>query len=594
MKTAQRLATAAIFFTAVALAGSVRAQTDPTPWTDSVLKAIPDDALGFVLVKNLRQTDRAISKLAAMVQAPVPSVLSLFKLQAGIQEGLDENGSAAVALLPGSEGKPLPVVLFPVTDYKKFIAQFQPDDASAETTGVTIAGHALIAGHKGSFALFTLPDQKERLAKMIASTKGVDTLIESVEPWIGRHQISLVATPAGSKMLFQAGAAAIKQFGPALSNLQGKQQSAQIAAAFKMYETVLLKASEEINAFGVGLNLDDDSNLSIDSHLSFVDGGDWAAAIKDIKPAEGDRFAGIPAASFVFAGQGVLPAEWANGLAEFSGKYVTGMIKAAGGEEITEDQRKEYIESIRSLIRLKSVSFVMSQPKPGGSIYDGIVELLKVDNAADFLRHYEKSIGQISEMSKGRKNFPFKFSEVKKIEIDGHAGLAITIDLSGMMAAQDNPEAAKILPKLFGPNGTLSMKIIAADEHTLVAAIGSDEHAKEALAAAKDPKSNLASNPDVAATLKLLPPEAQWVGLVNLKGYMDFIISMMSAVTPNLPVKLPELPAMPPLGFAAEAGRLGLDTQLVVPAETIVSLSKFVRHVKSDEAHQKPIEDPAP
>ena len=248
MKTAQRLTTAAIFFTALALATPVRAQTGPA--SEPVLKAIPDDALGFVLINHLDQTDKAISKLAATAQAPVPGVLSLFKLQAGIQEGLDENGSAAVALLPGSDGKPLPVALFPVTDYKKFIAQFHPNDAAAETTGVSIAGHALIAGHKGSFALFTLPDQKERLAKMIASTEGVDTLVESVEPWIGRHQISLVATPTGSKMLFQAGAAAIKQFGPALANLQGKKQSAQIAAAFKMYSELFTKASEEADAFG--------------------------------------------------------------------------------------------------------------------------------------------------------------------------------------------------------------------------------------------------------------------------------------------------------------------------------------------------------
>ena len=230
---------------------------------------------------------------------------------------------------------------------------------------------------------------------------------------------------------------------------------------------------------------------------------------------------------------------------------------------------------------VESASFVMSQPKPGGSIYDGIVELLKVNNAREFLSQYEKSIGQISEMSKGRKNFPFKFSEVKKVEIDGHAGLAIKMDLSGMMAAQDNPEAAKLLPKLFGPNGILEMNIIAADEHTLVVAIGNEERAKEALAAAKNPQSNLATDPDVAVTLKLLPPHAQWVGLVSLKGYLDLVSSMMSALTPNSPIKIPELPTTAPLGFAAEAVNSGLETQLVVPAETIVTLSKFAHQAMS-------------
>jgi hypothetical protein len=143
----------------------------------------------------------------------------------------------------------------------------------------------------------------------------------------------------------------------------------------------------------------------------------------------------------------------------------------------------------------------------------------------------------------------------------------------------NDPVSAKLMPRMFGPDGILTIRILIADDHTLLAAYGTEEHAKEALAAFKNPKSSLASDPEVATTLKLLPPQAQWVGLLNLKGYVDLIGGVISAVAPaGTPMNLPEFPSMPPIGFAAEAGRAGLDTQMVLPAETIVGISKVVRH----------------
>jgi hypothetical protein len=590
MKTSRQLTTTAILFTALVFAGSLRAQTDLAPPTEPVLKAIPDNALGFVLIKNLGQTDKVIAKLAAMVQAPLPSVLSLFKSQAGIQEGLDENGSAAIALLPdktaGTETakpSPYPIVLFPVTDYKKFVSQFQPDDAGAEITGVTIVGRALIVGRKDSFAVFTLPDHKDQLARLIASTKGVDSLLGSMEPWIGRHQISFVATPTGSKMLFQAGAAAIKQAKAVFATLQNPQQTAQVVAVFDIYEKILTDAEKEVDSFGVGLALDGSSNLSIDSHTKFVASGKWAAAMKDSKPSEGNIFAEIQARPFVFAGGGIVPAEWAGALADLSASSMSQMNTASGGQAMDEQQRRKYVEAMRSMMKgIRSMAFVMASPKPGEGFLDGSVSMMKVDDTKEFLERYQKAIEQLSEISKGQKSSPFKFSDVNKIEIDGRTGLTITVDMSGMLAAMNNPASAKMMPLLFGPTGKMTMRIVAVDDRTLVAAYGSEEHAKEAVAEFKNPKPAFDSDPDVATTLKLLPPHAQGVGLVNIKGYMDFISGMVSAVAPaGAQVKLPEMPAMPPVGFAVEAGDGHLDTQMVLPVETIVGISKVVHHAIS-------------
>ena len=162
----------------------------------------------------------------------------------------------------------LSVVFLSVTDYKKFIAQFKPDDAAAETTGVMIAGHAMVVGHKDSFAVFTLPDHQAQLAKVIASNKGVDSLLGSFEPWIGRHQVSIVATPTGTKMALQAASAGLNQAKAAMARLQTAQETAQFNSILQAYQTIIAKAGGEMQMFGVGLRLDDGSNLSIDSHTT--------------------------------------------------------------------------------------------------------------------------------------------------------------------------------------------------------------------------------------------------------------------------------------------------------------------------------------
>ena len=65
-----------------------------------VLKAIPTNALGFVLVNRLDKTNEKLTKVAQLVQAPPLPFLMLAKMQAGIQAGVDDSGSAAAVMLP--------------------------------------------------------------------------------------------------------------------------------------------------------------------------------------------------------------------------------------------------------------------------------------------------------------------------------------------------------------------------------------------------------------------------------------------------------------------------------------------------------------
>src|SRR5262245_13076806 len=66
------------------------------------LDRVPDDSLGFVLVKDLRQLSDKVDNTAKKlgVEERV-SLLELIQKELGIREGIDEKGSALFIVLPG-------------------------------------------------------------------------------------------------------------------------------------------------------------------------------------------------------------------------------------------------------------------------------------------------------------------------------------------------------------------------------------------------------------------------------------------------------------------------------------------------------------
>ena len=145
-------ATVAFLAVAIGLAAARRALAA------DVLDAIPNTALAVILVNRLEATSDKIEKLAVKVQAPSVSLLSLARVQTGIHEGLDDKATAAMAWLPSEDqplDSPIPIVVLPVTDYAKFVAQLQPENAKDKITQVYVAGKPVLACQRGDFAVLT-------------------------------------------------------------------------------------------------------------------------------------------------------------------------------------------------------------------------------------------------------------------------------------------------------------------------------------------------------------------------------------------------------------------------------------------------------
>ena len=281
MKTVRRIiGTMLVLAIAICFTTSVRAADSAGPGSElSVLKLVPEDALGIVLFNHLDKVDEQIGKLAQETQIPTPTLLPLLKMLTGIQEGLDEHGSSVLALMPAdaADAAPIAVIFVPVSDYQKFVGQLKPVDASAENADVSIGGKAHAIAHKGDFAVVVGKANKDTLKKVLSSSRNITPVIGSLAGWMSEQAISFVATPSGVKLGVAAARKGLAQMKAVFAN-SNEPTMKMTAGNLDFYDSFLQFADKEINQFAIGWHVDNDGGLHVDSRTVFVAGGSWATA----------------------------------------------------------------------------------------------------------------------------------------------------------------------------------------------------------------------------------------------------------------------------------------------------------------------------
>jgi hypothetical protein len=213
-----------------------------------------------------------------------------------------------------------------------------------------------------------------------------------------------------------------------------------------------------------------------------------------------------------------------------------------------------------------------------------MLQIDKVENAGQFLDQYEKYYSQALEAM--AKNSPVKVEETKRIEIDGHAALQMTMDLSkigeqagGAPGGVPRATAAQaIIKSIFGAEGKMTVCLVAVDDHTVVKAVGNPDHVKEMLAALKKPEPNFTADAEVAATTKLLPADSPWIGFISLKGWVATASGLVRQFLPMPP--FPEFPKTGVIGVAAKPTADGLETSLVVPKESFEAIGQYTKQIQ--------------
>lgn len=570
-----RLRSALFLFVALLLSANLSTASA----ADDVLSMVPADAWGFAVVKNLSETDGKISKLATQLSLPVPgSPLAMLKMTAGFKQGLNEKGTALVILV-GDE-PPTPIVLLPVTDYKAFIEQLSPDDASAKVARVTISGNPALVAKKGDCAVLSDPKAEEALTKFMGGSSNAAETLASLPAWTENLDVYGVVTRRSIERGLGAARQGLGEAKRSFENLGDeaqRQQMQMVAQIFDVYDRMLAALEKDLTHFAVGLRLGGSEGVHFVSQTAVREGGLLARALADVKQFEGEPFQGLPAEPFMFAFHGEYPHAIVEPLMEMSVQMMQTM--AGGKNQLTEEQQRKLSESVTAMTkRVRSMGMVMGVLEPGKSIYSNMVGVVHVDDAPKYLADSEAMMRQMSELMKDAKG-PIKPYEIDEETIGGIKTMTMTMDMSAMLMHTPDENARQMFETMFGPDGKLTAYMAAADKQTVIFAYDRDTFS-ETWKLQKSGGPGLASDPQLAETAKLLPKGAQWIGYWSPQGTVDFVGRIMAANPAMAGFKLPEFPETPPVGFAAQAQKQTLTTDLVFPEAVVKAIGTYVQQVQ--------------
>jgi len=550
------------------------------PRANAALAVVPDNVLGFAVIRSLGELDEKIGGLARTMQIPAPPALMTLQSLTGVQAGLDEKGAVVIAVIPANENdaRPTPLLFVPVSDYQQFIAQLQPGAKTGdEPTDVTIADKNFAVVKKGDYAVLTEPTQRDRLKDIVAAKGGSLGLASSLTTWIGEHDAYFVIMPEAIKR----GIAPMRQgLQEAKRAFADNEQLKNVGMMFDVYDDVLSTVENEVTHFAVGLRIQDGA-VFINSHSVFLPTGSLAQAAKDAKRPDESGLASLPAGPYMMAFEGVFPESWSKGMMKFSVQAMQ-MMGGGGEKQLSDEDVRKLTETMqKSMAGVKSVAFRVGPMEPGKSMYDNMSGIMKVDDSAQYLADYEAGAREMAKLFEDRKIAVFKSYEISKSKVDGVATLQLTMDMSGMLESATLPQQRQMMELMMGKGGKMTAYMAPADATTVVMAY-SKEGLSETLKGAKNQAESLARQEDVAKTMKLLPREAQWMAFISPKGMVDFAQTMVQSFAPGAPGQLPPFPETSPVGFGARMTTQGCETSLVVPNDVLEGIGSYIRMMQQN------------
>ena len=568
-----------------AVCGLILLGAMPCLAAQSVLEMVPDDAFGAVIINQMAQTDAKIQKLGQQIQMPAPSPLMMLKAMAKAEKGLDEKGSAAVIAMPAKEdgGRPIPVIVLPVSDYKVFVGQFAPEKVTDAISKVTIGDRRTLVANKDGYALFAQADDQEAFQAVLESDKSVAAEVAPWKQWATDNDAVVIVTRHGLKLFFARADKELEKAKEAMASMG--DQAAPATAAFDMYREMFGVAEKGIAAVGVGLVIEEDGALRLSTNGLFVPGEDLAKWFEGVKPLEGNALAGLPKGPFVGAVAGPLPSAMMESLMRVSVDMMKASPNVYGlNEEQTEKLAKISTETMKGV---QGMSMMLGIAKPGEPLYAGMAGAMWTEDSEAFLNRYAEQTKASAELAAGAEKSPLKSIKVEPIEIDGAKGFKVKMDLSSMFSMPGMEKQAKMLEKMYG-EGEMIAYILAADKNVVVFSYRSEDVAKRALAAVKNADASLAAEAGVAATAVKLPTDADWYAYLSPTGTLEFVNNTLASVLPaGTEIKLPPFPETPPLGFSAKVDAAGVWKQIYIPADVVKSIAPYAVQVRAMNAKQQ-------
>lgn len=541
------------FYTALAL---VLIATPCRAQTRKAVDLVPDDALGFLLIKDLRQLSDKVDQLAKKLNVEERvSLLELIQKEMGIREGINEKGSAVFIVLKTKDEKnSIGMVLgLPVSDHQKIAQQLAVKDIKDSIAeGEVGLKSGLLAGiggkeadstpkkfpvlvaKRGDFVLLAPPESRAGLEAVIHSRKNIAASLQPVQDWLDEQDMAGICTDHGVSTglaMFLNGPG-----GGAESSTQGQ---------FRQLKETFAEVEKNVQLIAFGASIEKDGHSRLATRVQFQPDGSYARWIAKAEPLREKLLARFPDQP-----------QFATALARISAQTTFEGVAKILFSELPAEKRDALTKEMTKLVHQVSEVGVClyTTNKAGGpalpiksavSSCDPVL-LAQVrdataflDDAVDLLKHSLRA-AQRADKTKVEVNYQEK-------EIAGKPSRLITVRNGEQGTGKDRPQV---------------YLLSALDGQTVLGCMLADrEKAEWTVKKYSRPEDrSLATNASLLKTRKLLPDKLQVELLLDLQAFG--ILGQSESAKK-------QVSQVAPLGFAMRALPATLEAQFVIPFDAL-------------------------
>jgi hypothetical protein len=559
---------------------------------EDVFHAIPSNALAFVAVNRIADTNAKIEKLSKQLVGKPLKPLDMIQGYTGEIKGLDDTRGAALVVMPAEEAKDPPsrVLLLPVSDYKQFLESWD-----AKPTGriveVTIADEPMLIGRRGEYAALSRKevagvDFRPGLENLLSARRSIADKQPQMLAWLNENEVVAVATSHGVKWLSGEVQEQLRRMKEAFAQMN---VNPDWLAGPEMYATVFQVAEKEVDCIGIGARVDKQGDLRLTKRIRFTKNSEFGPSLAKLPPVEKGPLAAMPAGPFVLVGGGPWSDSLVRNVLSFQSDFMKRTFRNA--YDIDEKQADELATRFLEMPKgIHSASIVVGPVKSGEPPLSNTLALCDVDDAPKYLNAYEKYLAAMNEPGKdagsAKKLFP-----LKRMEVGGRPALENEMETPLSAKAAATLGFGERIGKLFGSGGKMKILRVAIDDRTIaISFTGRTSMILKAIASLKQSGGGLASDAEIAKTAALLPADAQWIGYVSPSRAVAFYRSMRetAADVRDFHSNGPEFPRSQPIGVAAKATAGELQVEAVVPSSVLDAIGKYIAPTVDAEHSEAP------
>jgi hypothetical protein len=516
---------------------------------DDILAALPADTLLAVIVPSLSATDERFSRLTERLGITL-SAFTLATSWLAIPDGLDETGSAAVALVAPEPGEALSqrlVLLLPTADRDALLTLLQPQPLEDNVIKLTLRGRDAYAGTKGRFTV--LGPDLDTVRYAVSTETGLRTRLpgERLERFKADDLVlwldpASLATTARKRLLDHWMQKRLGAGVDGLAFLEGVHGSIKLGA-----DGVAVQGCTSLTSTApTGHPGRATTSPAPESLLAGLPEEPFALVMGMTHRFDGPMLQPIVEALFaVLKAQDVLDPEHSEALARSYRDIISRIVYAAGSISLREGQQAGRLGLVK----------VLHTQGDAAALLEKIERIVALLHAGPFVDARYNAIAQHLEYRRA--------AETSGPTVIHH----LRLDVGGFERVD-----ADALQALVGSDGLLA-RVAAVDDDTVVAVLGGGlARFNEVVALARAEAAPLSKNAEIAQSASRLAPDRWLEAYVALDRCIQLVRDVTAAT--GSPLHMKELPAQPaPVPVAMRSAHpTQYCVEAFVPIEVIVGI----------------------